>query len=197
MPIHKPIEIRRCRYDLKKESPISDEKIVELITYALKHAPAAFNVATANVMVLFGEQHDALWDKIWDNMKANVPKESLVNTEEKINGFKAGYGTMLFFEDTNKVKQLEEQFELYAHNFAPWSQQGLGISQYIVWTALSVEGLGCSLQHYNELVEEDIKKKYNIPAGFKLISQMVFGTPTGPAPDKEFNDYEKRIRVEK
>ncbi|NFV72581.1 nitroreductase, partial [Clostridium botulinum] len=38
-------------------------------------------------------------------------------------------------------------------------------------------GFGASLQHYNELIEEDVKKEWNIPNNWKLIAQMPFGKP--------------------
>ena len=79
-------------------------------------------------------------------MKRMVPKDAYEATETKINSFKAGYGTVLYFEDTDAIKSLEEQFALYKHMFAPFSQQSSGMFQHTVWVALEKEGLGASLQ---------------------------------------------------
>lgn len=75
-----------------------------------------------------------------------------------MDSFKAGYGTVLFFEDQSIVKSLQEQFALYADNFPIWSQQTSGMHQLVVWTALEGEGLGATLQHYNPLIDDEVKK---------------------------------------
>ena len=67
--------------------------------------------------------------------------------------------------------------------------------QFNVWTSLSVEGYGASLQHYNELIEDEIKKEWNIPKSWLLKSQMPFGKPTKEVGKKEFLPLEKRFKV--
>ena len=67
--------------------------------------------------------------------------------------------------------------------------------QYVVWTALEIEGFGASLQHYNELIEEQVKKEWNVPGNWKLISQMPFGKPVGKPDEKQFQPLEDRIKV--
>ena len=82
------------------------------------------------------------------SFKKNSPEENFASTEEKINSFKAGYGTVLYFEDFSVVESLQKQFELYKDNFPVWAQQTSGMLQFAIWTALSIEGLGATLQHY-------------------------------------------------
>ena len=40
-----------------------------------------------------------------------------------MNAFKSGYGTVLYFEDSEVVEELQEKFALYKENFPIWSQQ--------------------------------------------------------------------------
>ena len=87
-----------------------------------------------------------------------MPAEKFSSTEEKINSFDAGYGTILFFEDNSIVEYLQKEFPTYKDNFPIWSQHTSGMHQFVIWTALESEGYGASLQHYNELIEEDVKK---------------------------------------
>ena len=75
-----------------------------------------------------------------------------------MDSFKAGYGTVLFLEDEAVVKSLQEQFAAYAENFPIWSNQASGMHQLVVWAALEAEGLGASLQHYNPLIDDEVKK---------------------------------------
>ena len=84
---------------------------------------------------------------------------------------------------------------MYKDNFPVWSQQSNGMLQYVIWTALESEGFGASLQHYNELIESEIKNEWNIPNNWKLIAQMPFGKPTAGPGEKEYQSLAERVRV--
>lgn len=150
---------RRTYYGIGKEVSLTRDKIKEVLDHAVKYTPSAFNSQSARVALLLDKQHDKLWDLTKEALRKIVPEEHFASTEEKIDSFKAGFGTVLFFEDEAVVKSLQEQFELYKDNFPVWSQQSSGMHQFVVWTALELEGLGASLQHYNELIEEEVKKE--------------------------------------
>lgn len=191
------IEKRRSIYGISKESTVSVERIEEVIRHAVKHTPSAFNSQSARVVVLFGAQHDTLWDMTKETLRKNVPAENFAPTEQKMNGFRSGFGTVLFFEDQAVVESLQEQFALYKDNFPVWSQQSNGMLQYVIWTALAQEELGASLQHYNPLIDDEVKKEWGIPQSWKLIAQMPFGKITAPAGDKEFQSLDERVKVYK
>lgn len=114
-----------------------------------------------------------------------------------MNAFGSGYGTVLFFEDQNVIKGLQEQFALYKDNFPIWSEQSSGMLQLVVWTALESEGLGATLQHYNPLVDEEVKKEWNIPESWKLIAQMPFGHPVAEPGEKDFAPISERVKIHK
>ncbi|CUP33257.1 nitroreductase [Clostridium baratii] len=186
---------RRSYYGIGKDSKISDERIEEVINAAVKYTPSAFNSQSANVVILFGENHDKLWDITKETLRKIVPENSFSSTENKINSFKNGHGTILFFEDTNITKSLQSQFELYKDNFPVWAEQSNGMLQYVIWTSLEHEGLGVSLQHYNPLIDEEVKKTFNIPDEWKLIAEMPFGNPTAEPGEKSFRPLEERVKV--
>ncbi|MCC5908998.1 MAG: nitroreductase family protein [Clostridiaceae bacterium] len=189
------IKERRSIYGINKNITLSDEKIQEVIEYAVKHTPTAFNSQSGRVIVLFGENHNKLWDITKEALRKIVPEDKFQSTEEKINSFAMGYGTVLFFEDSSIVEALQQKFPLYKDNFSIWSQQSNGMLQYIIWTSLENEGLGASLQHYNEIIDEDIRKEWDIPHNWKLIAQMPFGKPTAAPAEKEFMPLEERVKV--
>ena len=124
-----------------------------------------------------------------------VPASDFASTEAKINSFKGGYGTVLFFEDFSVVEALQQQFELYKDNFPVWAVQTSGMMQFSVWTAFATEGLGASLQHYTELIDAQIKKEFNIPDSWKMLAQMPFGKIVKGAGEKAFNPIEDRVKV--
>ncbi|WP_100401831.1 nitroreductase family protein [Bacillus sp. FJAT-42315] len=189
------VETRRSIYAISKEQTVSDERIQEVVEFAVKHAPTAFNSQSGRTIVLLGQQHDELWDLTKDTLREIVPANQFGPTEEKMEMFKAGYGTILFFEDEAVVKGLQESFPTYADNFPLWSMQSSGMLQYIVWTALEQEGFGATLQHYNPLIDEKVRAKWNVPGNWKLMSQMPFGKPVAPAGDKEFQPMNERVKV--
>ncbi|AOY74960.1 nitroreductase family protein [Clostridium formicaceticum] len=189
------VKDRRSIYGIDKETVVSDERILEVIQHAVEHTPSAFNSQSGRVVLLLGKAHDQLWDITKKILKEIVPEENYPQTEEKINSFRNGYGSVLFFEDQNIVAGLQEKFPAYQENFPIWSQQASGMLQYVVWTSLEIEGFGASLQHYNPLIDDEVRKTWNIPSHWKLIAQLPFGKPTAAAGDKEIQPLEERVKV--
>ncbi|MCK1983445.1 MULTISPECIES: nitroreductase family protein [Peribacillus] len=191
------IKERRSFYGINKEVGVSDEKIKEIVEFAVKHTPSAFNSQSSRLVVLTGSAHDKLWDITTQALREAVGEGDFSGTQQKMDSFKAGYGSILFFEDESVVKSLQEQFATYADNFPIWSQQTSGMHQLVVWTALEAEGLGATLQHYNPLIDDEVKKEWDVPINWKLIAQMPFGNPTAQPGDKEFKPLEDRIKFYK
>lgn len=186
---------RRSFYKISKEKVVSDERIKKVIEHAVKHTPSAFNSQSARVILLLEKQHDKLWDITKEALRKVISADQFGTTEDKINSFRNGYGTILFFEDNSIIESLQKQFALYKDRFPIWSQQSSGMHQYVIWTALEMEGFGVSLQHYNEIIETDVKKEWNIPAPWKLIAQMPFGKPTEQPGQKQYGALEDRIKI--
>ncbi len=189
------IKNRRTLYAISKPSPIPDSRIQEIVEEAVLHTPSSFNSQSGRAVVLFGQHHDKLWDITTDVLKAIVPPDQFQSTQDKMNSFRAGHGTVLFFEDFKPIEQLQQKFAAYQDRFPVWSQHSSGMLQLVVWTALEAEGLGASLQHYNPLIDEKVKAEWKLPESWQLIAQMPFGTPTAPAGDKEFQPISERVKV--
>lgn len=189
------VQQRRSVYGISKDPVISDEKIKEIVTHALTYAPSAFNSQSARVFVLLGEQHDRLWEITKETLRKIVPPAQFSSTEEKINSFKSGYGSVLYFEDQTVVQGLQNKFPLYKENFPIWSQQASGMLQFIIWTALEIEGFGVSLQHYSPLIDEEVRKTWNVPDTWKFIAQMPFGKPTAEPEEKQVQPLEARMKL--
>ncbi|HAQ0103595.1 TPA: nitroreductase family protein [Enterococcus faecium] len=186
---------RRSIYHLGRNVSLSNEEITTLIKEAIKESPTAFNAQSTRAVILFGDAHEKLWEITEEALRPLTPAEAFPNTQNKLAGFKNGYGTVLFFKDTDVVKGLQEQFELYADNFPDWSEQSNGIATANTWVALVDKGLGANLQHYNPVIDEAVAKEWNIPSNWKLRSQLVFGSPETPAGEKEYMNDADRFRV--
>lgn len=61
-------------------------------------------------------------------------------TEEKMNSFKVGYGTVLFFENQSVIDDLQSKFESYKEIFPICSQPSSGMLQFVIWTSVELEG---------------------------------------------------------
>lgn len=189
------VKDRRTYYGISKASPVSDDRIKEIVRFAVKHVPSAFNSQSGRAVLLLGKSSDEFWSMVKESLRKIVPADKFAPTEEKINGFGSGYGTVLFFEDSRPVKNLQEQFPSYAAHFPVWSDHSSGMLQYIVWAGLESEGFGASLQHYAPVVEDDVRKKWDIPAEWRLIAQMPFGVPVAGPGEKEFLTLEDRVWI--
>lgn len=189
------IKKRRSYYAIGEEEIVPVERIEELVKEAVKYVPSAFNSQSARVVILFGENHKKLWDITEETLRKIVPEGQFASTEKKMAGFRSGYGTVLFFEDDTVIRSMQKEFELYKDNFPVWAKQSNGMLQFAVWTALELEGLGASLQHYNPLIDDEVKGEWNIPESWRLIAQMPFGNPTAEPGDKDFLPLEERVKV--
>ena len=145
---------RRSIYALGKDLELSNQELIETIQGAVLNTPTAFNSQTSRVVILLNEESDAFWNEIaYSELEKVTPAEAFEATKERLAGFAQAKGTILFYEDQDVVKGLQEQFPLYVENFPIWSEQGHGIALYATWLALAEKNIGMNVQHYNPLVE--------------------------------------------
>lgn len=189
------ISKRRTQYVLGKNLPIGQAETTALIKEAIRQAPSSFNSQSSRAVILFGAQSVKFWELVKDALRKIVPADSFAQTGQKLDGFAAGAGTVLYFEDQDVIKALQEQFTLYADNFPVWSEHSTGIAQFAVWTVLAEAGIGASLQHYNPIVDEAVRKEWNVPASWKLRAQMPFGSNEAPFGEKSFIEDDKRFII--
>lgn len=187
---------RRSYYHISHDSPVADDEIVRVIHEAVKHVPSAYNSQSTRIVLLLGDEHKKLWEIVKKILKMMLPEEVFVKSEKKIDtSFSSGYGTVLFFEDTSVVGKFMEAFPLYSGNFKTWSQHTSAMHQFTVWAMLEDLGFGASLQHYNPLIDEDVKRTWHLPKEWELIAQMPFGMPLEAPGEKTFKPLEERVKV--
>ena len=103
--IAETIKERRSIRNLKKPENLTKEKIDEILKTAL-YTPSAFGMQSARMIVLRGEDNKKLWNIAKEEVKKTLPAgQDFGPTEDKLNGFSNGYGTILFFEEQNTVKE--------------------------------------------------------------------------------------------
>ncbi|HCI76230.1 MULTISPECIES: nitroreductase family protein [unclassified Psychrobacter] len=186
---------RRSIYALGNELPVEPQAIVNMAERVLLHTPSAFNSQSSRLVVLFGAEHQKLWDIAEEKLRAAVGDGDFSGTKQKLDGFRAAAGTVLFYEDKNVTQSLQEQFALYADRFPVWAQQTSAMHQYAMWTELRTLNVGANLQHYNPLVDEDAAKAYAIPDSWELVAQMPFGNIVEPAGEKTYQPVSERMKV--
>ncbi len=186
---------RRTIYTLGKDLPVAEETVIETIKEAIRQAPSAFNSQSSRALILLGNEHDRFWDLVREQLRKVIPAESFHATADKLDGFTAAAGSVLFFEDQDVITTLQRQYIAYADNFPAWSEQSSGIAQYAVWLALAEKSIGANLQHYNPLIDQDVRETWNIPSGWKLRAEMNFGSIIAPADEKSWIDDSKRFIV--
>ena len=193
--ISKLAEKRRSIYSLGRTEVLPEKEIIKLVEHSVKYCPSAFNSQSARVVILFGEESQKLWRIVMETLRHIVPADKFAPTEAKINSFAAGYGTLLFFEENKTVTELQEKFPSYADRFPLWSEQSSGMLQYLIWLSLADKEVGASLQHYNPLIDDEVKSTWQLPDSWRLISQMPFGSIMAPAEDKTFLPLPERVKV--
>ena len=177
---------RRTQYALGKTLPIAESDVDALIREAIRLAPSSFNSQSSRAVILFGAAHEQLWNITRETLRPMVPADAFASTDAKMNAFAAGAGTVLFYEDQDTIKDLQQKFALYADNFPVFSEHSAGMAQFAVWTALAEAGIGASLQHYAPLIDAEVARTWDVPASWKLRAQMPFGSNEAPFPEKTF-----------
>ncbi len=186
---------RRTQYALNNNLPLPAGDVEQLIKSAIREAPSAFNSQSSRALILFGTEHERLWNQVVkETLRPLVNPEQFSVTEAKLASFAAGAGTILFFEDQNVIHDLQEKFALYADKFPEFSANSAGMAQYAVWVALAEAGIGASLQHYNPLIDEQVRNIWELPESWQLSAQMPFGGHAGEIGDKEYMDDAERFR---
>lgn len=186
---------RRSIYALGKEHVIPNETIRNIVEFAALHVPSPFNSQNGRIVVLLDAESEKLWNIVRETLRKIVPPEAFPGTSAKIDSFAAGFGTILFFEDQGVTDDLMAKYPLYKDKFPVWSLQSNGMLQFTVWTALEEQGLGASLQHYNPLIDTEVKKEWKLPANWTLLAEMPFGSVAAPAGEKEFGDLDSRVKI--
>ena len=159
---------RRSYYKIDKNLPVSTDEVIKTIEKLTELVPDAFNMKSARVIVALNDKQDKLWDTIYDAFGGKVARE-------KIDSFKSGAGTILYYYDNKVVENMQKIFPTYAANFPVWANQANGMLQIAIWSALRELNIGANIQHYNPIIDEAIKKLFNIPDSYVLIAQMPFG----------------------
>ena len=186
---------RRSIYSIDKSIGIKDQELVDFIREITQNTPSAYNSESQRVVVLLKDKHDLFWEMVKEEIKKIVKPEDYKKSEEKLNAFKAGYGTVLFFDDLNTTNKLIEKFPLYKANFSKWAIEQNGMLQSNIWVGLESLGIGASLQHYNELIEDRVKKEFNLDNNWSLNAQMPFGKILAYPDEKEKKDIKERVLV--
>ena len=188
MGIVESLQDRRTYYALNSALPVSEEAVENRIRTLTELVPDAFNMKSSRVVAAFGGQHRRLWDSIYDVFGGKVPRE-------KIDSFRAGAGTVLFFYDEATVQALQAKFPAYAPNFPLWALQASGMLQLSVWSGLRELGIGASLQHYNPVIDGAVRVQFGVPEQYRLVAQMPFGGIAAEPAPKEREDISARISV--
>ncbi len=190
MSIIDSLSKRRTYYNISKDLPCTFDEVEDAVRKVVELTPDAFNMKSTRAVIVEGDKHDELWDGIYDTFEGKVPRE-------KIDSFKAGAGTVLFFIDEEVIEGLQEKFSLYAANFPVWANQASGMAQIGVWSALRELEVGASLQHYNPIIDTFVAKTFDVPSSWKLIAQMPFGGIVSEPDPKPEEDIDKRVVVVK
>jgi predicted oxidoreductase (fatty acid repression mutant protein) len=91
-------ENRRSIYQLTDKIPISDARVEEIARHNIQHVPHSFNAQSTRLVVLLNDEHKQFWEFVKEVLKPQVPEDQFPKTVEKLDGFKAGHGTVSYYD---------------------------------------------------------------------------------------------------
>ena len=186
MKITESLKARRTYYAINRALPVAIDRVIDVTKELTELVPDAFNMKSSRVVVVYGEKQDQLWDKIYDVFEGKVVRE-------KIDSFRAGSGTILYFYDRKVIEAFQKQFPRYADNFPVWASQSSAMLQLTVWSGLRELNIGASLQHYNPVIDRSVKELLHLPEEYVLVAEMPFGGIAEEPALKDKEDIEKRV----
>lgn len=190
MSLNDALRMRRSVYAINDEMPVSEDEVVRLVEEATALVPDAFDMKSQRVVVAVGEKNRALWDAVFDAFGGKVARE-------KVDGFAAGAGTVLYFVDDAVIVPMQERYPRYAENFPTWAQQANGMLQIAVWSGLAELGVGANIQHYNPVIDDAVRELFDLPGSWSLVVQMPFGGIAAAPSPKAAEGIAQRVRVER
>lgn len=186
------IKKRRSVYNLDKNLPIFEDKVVEIVNDAVRYVPDAFNMKSQRVVVVSGHKNDEFWNAVYDSL---VVASGGRFARDRTDSFMEGYGTILYFYDRDVVNEYKKKYALYADKFHDWVMQSNAMLQFAIWTAFADVGIGASLQHYNPVIDDMVQKMFNLPESWVLVAEMPFGGIAAAPEPKENEDIAPRIKI--
>ena len=144
---------------------------------------------------MINKQHSKFWNLVQNKLIETTPPDKHKGIKNKIMTFINGWGTILFYIDTNATKLLEKKYPLYASNFTNWDMQSNAMLQYMIWTSLANNNIGANLQHYNPLIDDVVQYEFNIPQNWRMVAQMPFGGISSTPFPHTIDDIDKKFIV--
>ena len=190
------LKTRRSIYILNDDLPVSFNEVADRIRETISLSPTAFMMQDIHAIILTGDSHKKLWDKIvHDALQKIVSPEPFKRTEVKLQTFSKAYGTILLLRDLDAVEQMKKDYATYADEMDGWSWQDLGIAMVNIWNSLAEVNVGANIQHYNPLIDDEVKTTWDIPANYQLVGQMVFGGIVSRPGDKERKSGDELVEI--
>ena len=190
------LKTRRSISILNDDLPVSFDEVADRIRETISLSPTAFMMQDIHAIILTGDSHKKLWDKIiHDALQKIVPPEPFKRTEVKLQTFSKAYGTILLLRDLDAVEQMKKDYVTYADEMDGWSWQDLGIAMVNIWNSLAEVNVGANIQHYNPLIDDEVKTTWDIPANYQLVGQMVFGGIVSRPGDKERKSGDELVEI--
>lgn len=92
------VKYRRTVYGINDKSPVSDERIIEIIKEVQLTTPSSYNTQPGRITILLGAPHKKLWDIVINIavplVEAHAGKEMGEAMSKRFNMFKGAYGSV-------------------------------------------------------------------------------------------------------
>ena len=186
------IKKRRSVYNLDKQLPVFEDKIIEIIKESLRYVPDAFNMKSQRVLVVSGRKNDDFWNAVYDTL---VVASGGRFSRDRTDSFMDGYGTILYFYDREVVEEYKKKYAMYADKFHDWVMQSNAMLQFVIWTALANVGVGASLQHYNPVIDDMVREMFRLPKSWVLVAEMPFGGIAAAPEPRAKEDVDGRVKI--
>lgn len=129
-PFLSALEVRRSIYTLTDTLPIPHTRIATIVSHAVIHSPSPFNTQSTRTVIVSGSAHARLWAMGDAMLQQTLPPAAYQSLAPKVAGFKAAYGTIMFFDDQAPLREMGEKNPAVKDMMGQWSEHASGMVQF-------------------------------------------------------------------
>lgn len=169
------------RLNGKLPAHVSYSNLLQDIGLVLQESPSSFNSQSTRLVILLGSDHSRHWRAVMDDTVSEAERQHIEHC------LLPAAGTILFFEDTETVTDLQCRMPLFAERFMTWAMQGTAMVMDLLWTLLASQGLAAMRCHYGLPGEQKnsthapLYPASRIPPTWLPTAELVFGSFEAPA----------------
>ncbi|KAJ7726277.1 hypothetical protein DFH07DRAFT_782797 [Mycena maculata] len=160
-----------------------------IVKTCVLHGPTPFNMQSSRAVLVTGAAHKKVWELVTEAIEKDLEGEAKEGALNRVAGFSAGYGSVLFFEDQKVIDDVHQTVPRVEH------QGHRDAAAHGVDGALARGPRREPAAQRRLLRRARPEYSEGLLPSLDLTAIMPFGDPAAPLSEKSFGPIEDRVKV--